>query len=427
MKTKSYLNDKSILVYDYGLCLEIARKLAEKFGKVFYYVPWQDAFPTLNKSLIGLGFEDEGIFKVNSFWDYVDDVDLIATFDTYSQDIFEYLKSKGYKVFAPGFGEWIENDRLFGRQIQAQVGLPVQQSTKITGVENLREYLKNNPDVYVKLNSFRGLIETFYSKDYESSEVFLDYISEKLGQAKDRIDFLVEKKIDGLEPGYDGFVVDGQYPNYGLFAYEKKGSGYIASVQKYQDIPEPIKIINDKLAKFFKDNKIRSFFSTEVIVTKEREGYLIDPTVRSPMPVPTAVQLEIYDNIPEFIYEAGVNGKLIDLEPKYRYGGGVALDSDWANDNWMEIIIKDKDILPYVKFRRVIKKDNRFFAVPGFSSVCSVIGLGDSVDEVINQVNERLDYISGFELQKNTTGLMSIKEDIEKGEKEYNLSFRSTL
>jgi hypothetical protein len=93
----------------------------------------------------------------------------------------------------------------------------------------------------------------------------------------------------------------------------------------------------------------------------------------------------------------------------------------------MEIIIKDKDILPYVKFRRVMKKDGRFFAIPGFSSVCSVIGLGDSVDEVINQVNERLDYVSGFELQKNMTGLMSIKEDIEQGEKEYNLSFRSSL
>jgi len=423
MKKKSYLNDKTCLIYDYGLCLEIARKLAEKFGKVFYYVPWQDAFPTIHKSLIGVGFEDEGVYKINSFWDFVDDVDIICAFDTYCQDVFEYLKLKGYKVFAPGFGEWLENDRIFGRQIQAQADLPTQQSVKIVGVDNLREYLKENPEVYVKLNSFRGLIETFYSKDYQSSEIFLDYISEKLGQTKNMIEFLVEKKIEGVEPGYDGFVVNGQYPNYGIFAYEKKGSGYIASVMKYEEIPEPVRIINDKLSPFFEQNKIKSFFSTEVIVSKDGKGYLIDPTVRSPMPVPTAVQLEIYDNIPEFIYEATINDKLIDLEPKYKYGGGVALDSEWANDNWMEIIIKDKEILPYVKFRRVIKKDGRFFAIPGFSSLCSVIGLGNTIDEVIQQVKDRLELITGFEIQKNITGLLEVKKDIELGKKEYNLNF----
>ncbi len=422
-KVKSYLNNKTCLIYDYGLCLEVARKLAEKFDKVFYYVPWADAFPTIEKSLIGRGFEDEGVFRINSFWDYVDDVDLICFFDTYNQDIVEYLKAKGYPVFGAGFGEFLETDREFGRAIQQKAGLPTQETEKVIGLENLREYLQNHNEVYVKLNSFRGLMETFYSKDYESSKVFLDYMSEKLGMAQSFIEFLIEKKIEGVEPGYDGFVVNGKYPSKGIFAYEMKGSGYIAKVLDYQDIPEPVKLINDKLAPFFAENKIKSFFSTEIIVDENKTGYLIDPTIRSPMPVPTAVQLEIYDNIPEFIYEATVNDKLIDLEPKATYGGGIALESDWANNHWLEIIIRDKDILPYVKFRRVMKYQDRYYAIPGFSSLCSVIAIGNSIDDVIEQVKQRLDFITAFEIEKNYSGLLEIKKEIELGKEKYGLIF----
>lgn len=40
------------------------------------------------------------------------------------------------------------------------------------------------------------------------------------------------------------------------------------------------------------------------------------------------------------------------------------------------------------------------YAIPGFSSICSVIGWGNTIDDVINQVKDCLDNVSAFELQK---------------------------
>ncbi len=423
MKVKSYLNSKTCLIYDFGLCVEIALKLAEKFEKVYYYTPWAEGFPSSDKAMIGEGFKDEGVVRVNNFWEFVDEVDLICFFDTYTQDIAEYLLKKGYKVFGPGFAEYLERDRYFGRQIQKKAGLDTQETNLIIGIDNLKEFLKSNQNVYVKINSFRGDIETFFARDLKSVENYLDYLAYKLGIRKNLVEFIVERQIEGIEPGYDGFVVNGQYPNYGLFAYEIKGTGYMAKCDKYENLPKQITKINDGLADFFRENKTKSFFSTECIVSKDGKSYLIDPTIRSPMPVPTAVQLEIYDNLPEFIFEAGVNNKLIPLEPKFKYGGGIALDSEWANEHWLEINI-DEEKRKFIKFRKVMKKENGlYYAIPGFSSVCSIIGLGNSVDEVINQVKENLDAISAFELQKNLGGLIKVKETILDGEKNYNLKF----
>lgn len=421
-KIKSYLNDKTCLIYDFGLCLEIGLKLAEKFEKVFYYTPWAEGFPSSDKAMIGEGFRDDGLIRVNNFWEYVDEVDLICFFDTYTQDIAEYLIKKGYNVFAPGFAEYLERDRYFGRKIQQQVGLDTQKSELIKGVDNLKEYLKSNQNVFVKINTFRGDIETFFAKDLKSVENYLDFLSYKLGVRKNDIEFLVEEQIEGIEPGYDGFVIDGKYPNYGFFAYEIKGTGYIARCDKYGDLPKQVTIINDKLSNFFKKYRTRSMFSTECIVTKGGKSYLIDPTIRAGMPLPSACELEAYNNFAEFIYE-GAKGNLINLEPVARYFGGIALDSEWANEHWLEVNINE-EIRSHIKFRRVMKKENGlYYAIPGFSSICSVIGWGNTIDDVINQVKDCLNGVSAFELQKNLGGLVKVKETIQDGIKNYNLEF----
>jgi len=413
---------KTILIYDYGLCISIAQKLGEKFNKVYYYVPWADAFPKSDKALIGDGLQDENVYRITNFWDYVDNVDLICFFDTYNYDIVEYLREHNYRVFGAGLGEMLENDRWYGRTIQNEVGLPTQQTVKIIGIENLKKFLKSNNNKYIKISRFRGDIETFYHEDYESSKLFLDYLTATVEPKQDKIEFIVEEVIEGIEPGYDGFVVDGKYPDIAMWGYEMKGTGYVSKVDKYANFPEPIRLVNDKLSEVFERLKTKSMFSTEIRVNKEGIGYLIDPTVRSAMPVPTAVELEIYDNLPEFIWEAS-DGNVIDLQPIAKYGAGVSLNSDWASEHWLEIHIKDEEVLPYIKFRRFMKQNNKYYIVPGFSSVCSVIGLGDKISDAVEMVKENVKKISGFELDHSTSGLDNIMELIEKGETEYNLKF----
>jgi len=412
----------SALVYDFGLNVEMALKLCEVYDKVYYYCEWRDAFPKADKALIGTGFEDEGLVRINEFWEYVDDVDAIYFFDTYTGDIAEYLKRKGYNVFGGGNAEMLENDRWFGRQLQKKVGLPTQRTVKIKGVSNLRQYLQDNDDVVVKINMFRGDLESFYSKNYEASKTILDYYASVLGLRQELVEFIVEDYLPGIEPGTDLYIVDGKYPNYGLFAYEMKGAGYAAKVMKYEDIPEQVRLVNDKLAIFFEKLKVRTLFSTEVrIDERDKKGYLIDATVRAGLPVPTSVEMEIYENFAEAIKEAA-HGNLIDLKPRWQYGVGVALDSDWADEHWLNVQFPE-ELRQFIKFRRVMKYDNQFYAVPGFTSVCSVLGFGNTLDDAIEMCKTNIEQVQAFGLQKNFSGLIAIKEEIGKAKKEYDIDF----
>ena len=50
---KVNLKETSILIYDNGLFFDFALKLTEYYKKVYYYVPWKDAFPGMTKVLVG--------------------------------------------------------------------------------------------------------------------------------------------------------------------------------------------------------------------------------------------------------------------------------------------------------------------------------------------------------------------------------------
>jgi hypothetical protein len=409
------LKDKSVLVMDWGLTVELALKLAEKFGRVYYFTNWADAFPSSNKAQIGRGLEKFGVYKVDYFWEYVDEVDLICFFDTYGQDVIEYLRGKGKRVFGAGMAEYLETNRKYGREVQKNSGLPTQESKVVKGLKALGDEIKKSGDYFVKLNAFRGDIETFYAKDYQSSKIYLDALSVSLGPRQDDIEFMLEKKIEGIEPGYDGLVVDGKYSSSGMWGYEKKGSGFIGQTVKNEDVPEGIKLVNDKLSSFFAGMKTRSFWSSEVMVDKNKTGYLIDPTVRVPQPVGLALHTEIWKNLPEFIWAAG-NGELIDLIPAYKYGCGTALASDWAGEHWLEVTV-DPAVRQYIKFRALMMQGDKYFIVPGpvSESVCSVIGLGNTVDEAVEHLRENIKGVSGFELDADTGGIDNVIDEIKQG------------
>lgn len=414
------LKTKSILVYDYGQCLEMALRLGREFGKVYYFTPWADAAPVSAKALVGRGLEDNNVIKVDYFWDWVDQVDMIASFDTYNQDIMEYLKENGYAVFAPGRGEYLETNRKFGRQIQESAGLPVQETIELRGLEALRDKLKQGGGYFVKRNALRGDIETFYAEDYETSRIYLDKLAVILGPRQDNIEFMLEKKIEGIEPGFDGIVVDGQYANMCMWGFERKESGYIGAVTQYKDLPSVIKQAPDSLSKFFAEFKTRSFFSTEIMLDKKGTGYLIDPTVRVPMTVGGALHQELWSNLGAFIW-AAANGKMIDLETKYKYGCGTSLSSPWADSNWLQVDV-DPKVRQYVKFSQLMGQDGKFYVVPGPASdpACTVIGLGQTVNEALAMLKTNIAGVKGFELDADTGGIDNILEDIREGA-EYGL------
>uniref|UniRef100_A0A7V3N4V4 DOD-type homing endonuclease domain-containing protein n=1 Tax=candidate division CPR3 bacterium TaxID=2268181 RepID=A0A7V3N4V4_UNCC3 len=194
------------LVYDFNLFIEHAKRLAaDGKNQVFYYSPWQDAFPSFSKYAVGLGIP--GVEKVLYFWNYIDEADCIVFFDVYGNDLADWLRKKGYTVFGAGKGELLENHRWMLKQVVKKAGLPLHNAVKIKGLTALREYLKTHPNKYVKIDVFRRDVDSFHAKNYESVKLLLDELDVVYGPIKDQFNFIVEDAIkadESVEPGcYD--------------------------------------------------------------------------------------------------------------------------------------------------------------------------------------------------------------------------------
>jgi len=461
------LNNKIALVYDYGLFTELAVALKRTgFGRVLYFVPWQDDFPSSMKQKIGMDFD--GIERIQNFDDWKDKADIIICFDTYCGDKVKQWRKEGHRVWGAGEAEAMELERWKMRRMQEAIGLPTQMTTRLKslddlvvyfqGVKNevkdlfgvedkdiakkrldylLKKYKNFSKDYlcggslkevvndfyngaknkYVKAN-MRGDIESFYAPDYESSLSKFNSLAEKFGHRADskEVEFVIEAMEKGVEPGFDGIQIDGQYLSPTMYGYEMKGSGYVGRICAYDEMPKPIRDLNDKLSIIFKKfGQTRSFFSTEFIVGKDQKPYLIDPTVRNPAPVGSAIYSEIFENFADIIWN-GAEGKIIKPIMKYKYCAGVNFDSEWGEEHELEVEFPP-EMRRWVKFRKAYKKDGKYYSCPGFSSICSVIALGNSVEEVVNQVKERAGKVKAYELQTQTGGLDGVIKEIEEGKK----------
>jgi len=465
------LKSKTVLVYDFGLFTELAVALLRTFGKVLYYVPWQSDFPSSINQKIGMDFD--GLIRIQDFWHNVDKADIIVSFDTYCGDLISYLRKKGYRVWGAGEAEVMELERWNMRVQQKKIGLPTQATLRLKSLEDLVTYFKGiknevkemvgrtdtgmEDSIYMRLRkkydgfseeyyvggdriklaeelingakdkfvkaNMRGDIESFYVPDYDNALSKLNHLAEQFGHRADskEIEFIIEDRKEGVEPGFDGIQINGEYLSPTMYGYERKGQGYIGRICDYEELPEPIKLLNGGLSKILKQYApTMSFFSNEFMVGKDKKPYLIDPTVRNPAPVGSAIYCELIENLGEIIWY-GSQGIRLKPVMRYKYVAGVCFDSEWADSHELEVEFPS-DMRKWVKFRKAYRKGNKYYAIPGFTSICSVIALGNSIDEVINIVKQRADKIKAYELQIDTGGLEKVKQEIEMGKK-FGISF----
>lgn len=95
------LSNKTCVVLDHGMFLELALRLARDFGHVYYVDPlWEESFAKLNHALIGDGFDE--IERVKEIWDVIDQVDLAVFPDTFNSAMQEYIAQSGIPVWGGG-------------------------------------------------------------------------------------------------------------------------------------------------------------------------------------------------------------------------------------------------------------------------------------------------------------------------------------
>jgi hypothetical protein len=413
------INEIVALVYDYGLHVPLALRLAQYFKKVYYFSQWKIDYPTSNLTEIGTGFKE--ITRVNNIWDVYDEVDLFVFPCVYDGDLQMHLEKMGKLVWGSREGEAMELYRWDFIQFQKKIGMDVPNSVLVKGVTELRKELyKSKEEKFVKIDATeRGDIETFRYINPEITEINdILPLQIRLGMKAETANFIVQDGIKTkVETGYDGFCIDGKFPPTALFGIEAKDLGYIAEVRDYKDLPEGVIKVNEQLSPALKKYGYRGGFHTEIREGEDGGHYLIDITARAGCP-PTNLMLEMWDNISECIYE-GAQGNIIDMKFRAKFGIEIMMFSPSAVTDPYTLFFPN-ELKQWIKQPYSTVKEGRVWVIPQAETghenhyVGSLVCIGNSFEEVVKLAEERSEKIIGHKLEINLHALDSAIEELKK-------------
>lgn len=411
------LKDKSevtAICIDNGLFVELALRLSRDYKKVYYCVPgWTSGFPRMHEAWVGMGLD--GITVVDDFWPVYDEIDLWFFPDVYFGGMQLYLEGQGKKVWGARMGEEMELNRDAMKKHMANLGLPVNPWRKIKGIDKLREYLKQHGKKWVKINKWRGMMESFFSKDYKSIEPKLDEVEYALGAFKHIMEFIVEDDLpDCVEVGIDAYTIDGKFPKKLLTGIEIKDKGFVGYFTDYAKLPDVITRFDETMSETLKNFGYRGFYSTELRIGKDHKPYMIDQCARAGSP-PSELYQEIYTNLGDIIWQ-GANGKVIDPIPAAKYGAEILIHSSWADKNWQPIDFPEK-YRNLIKLRNLVKIKGTYYVVPqdvGLPEIGAVIGMGETLEDAIKQAHEVAESVTGYYIQVFPESLDEATEQIDK-------------
>ena len=276
----------------------------------------------------------------------------------------------------------------------------------------------------------RGDGETFHHQTYSLSRRKLESLEYLYGPVKELVRFTVCETIPTTtEAGYDGYLItspsgEPQFPTTGFLGYEHKNKAHIQAAIPYEDLSEHLLEVNEAFAPKLAENMYRCNFSTEVKIADDGNNYFIDLTARAPEP-PGSIMMEQIENLGEFMYH-GAAGELREIELEKPFGVQVMLYSSWAKTNWQTFDIPD-DIRRWVKVYNSFYADGATHAAPreisnpysdGNDEVGSVVGLGDTIQEAIDNVREYCGELKAFDTDDQIEALGECLKRIHAGEEE---------
>jgi len=414
------LSNKTALFVDHGLFTFIAEKLAPSFGKMYYYSEWKNAFPKFSMASPGDGVP--GLIRVHDIWPLANKVDIVIFPDIYNGELQLQLRSMGKVVWGGGTTDVLEHNRELFRNLQVELGMAVPETAIIVGMTALRDYLIENAPKHVKICTYRGDMESFKHDSYDVTECYLDDLEARLGAQKESVTFIAEDPVGEIEIGFDGWCIDGKFPEICGYGYEVKDCGYVGKIVPYSTLPVALSKVNGSLGPELGRRGMRGFFSTEVRVGADRVPYLLDPCMRAGSP-PSEVMIESYDNLAEIIWE-GAHGNLVTPRPTGKYTAIAMMESKWADTHWMSLMIPE-EVAPWVKLKCKAVKDGRTYFVPQYGelwTIGGVVAVADTMNAAISLVKDRAEQIKAYDLRIRTDNFSQAEEEVKEGRK-YGVNF----
>lgn len=416
------VSEVTACVIDHGLNLPLALELSKSFAHVFYLnSSWIDAFPMLQKCIIGDGYPNLEV--IDDHWPFKGDIDLYVFPDLYHAGEQEELESQGKAVWGSRSGDQMEIYRPRFLAALDKAGLQVPPFEKVIGLTKLREYLRDKEDCYIKISKYRGTIETQHWRNWAHDEGILDEWAVELGPAKDLLPFLVFEAIDtDIECGLDTYSIDGHWVQDQIVGYEWKDKGYFGAVTPIDKTPWQLASIAVSFTEELREHRYRNFISSEVRI-KDDDFYFIDPTRRCPWPA-TGSQLKLYKNLGEIIWH-GAQGELVQPDMAAKFSCECVLTSKGDPRSWKIAEFPD-DLKEWVMCGRSCLIDNRVCWPPNEV-------FGDMVGWLVNIADTPKDCVSGLldkakmlpdGVSAATESLADLLKEIESG-KDAGIPFTS--
>jgi hypothetical protein len=410
------LSGLKILILDYGNNVSFAIKMGEAFGTVFYWSgPYvTNSFPTHNVEDIANNVSN--LVKVKEWAEAYEEADMVAFCDSMEPKLQHWMRSHGMPVFGCGFADKLEHDRLYLKETLKELGLPVGIYYTAHGLDELEQILIGAKNVYVK-GSVRGNGETWKHKDWRLTKRPFMKLRTEMGLYANRETYIVEEEISCIgETGFDGFFSGNSFAPIGICGVEVKDASFLGRFVRYQLLPECIKSVTDKLAPIFEEMEYNGQHSNEIMISKDKRGFLIDNSNRIPSP-PGEVMMEAITNYPEVVWKIA-NGQIPNIQHEHEWVGQVIIKSDIAADDESPLIVPD-EFKKNVKIKNLsIDEDGTWYFVPspglGMKEIGSLVATGNSAYEVIKLIEKIADSIQGFDTRMNVASLHEAKKSIDK-------------
>lgn len=408
-----------------GSYVNVAISLSKYFQKTYYHSVQQNPFPVMSWASVGTGYSE--IIVLDSFWDHLDDFDIIIFPDIYFESWGTALRNMGKKVWGGSKSEELETNRKLFKQELTNNGMPVAPTISIIGIDNLLDFLKDKTDKWIKISYYRGDMETTHWININYNSVQFNNLKNNLGPLSNSIEFLIEDGIDCVaEIGYDGYSINGEFPNNCIFGLEVKDCGYIGKSTTKNELPKPVSLVNKQFGPVLEKYNHQGFYSTEIRYTENGLAYYTDPCMRAGSP-PSNTYLDLINNWDEIIV-GGVNGELVEPEFSALYGVEIILKSDYINKGFLPVKFPTQ-FRNNIKLKGSFIRDGLTYVVPfkysGFE-MCefgSVVVTGDNLEEVMNQALEIASQVEAYGLTYNVNALDIAAEQIANIEDKLNIKF----
>jgi hypothetical protein len=410
------LEEVTACVVTTGLFTTMAEVMARDCDRVLLFNPECRAFPSVANECIGDGYDE--FEKIRDLWVHINEIDVFCFPDIGHAGLQTYLRSIGKPVWGSGFGDHLELGREFFMQMLDYWGLEVPPHTVVEGLEELRRFLEDKEDYYIKVSRFRGDMETHHWRSMELDCGWLDSLAVAMGPMAEHVRFLCFEAIDTeLEIGGDTHNVDGKWPTLMLNGFEGKDKTYFSKVTPMEEMPEQVQTIIARISDYLAEVRYRNQISFEIRV-KDDKFWWIDATQRGGMPS-TGTQHLIWKNFPEIVW-AGANGYLVEPEPVAKYSIETMITAKREPNAWERVIIPE-ELEGLARFNTCCKVDGVYCFPPnefGGNELGWLVAVGDSPKEVVERQKSLADLLPDG-LNADVESLASVIQEIEVAKTEH--------